>query len=172
MLETVGSHLWGNSRAMLFFETNYTLTTLSWLGGCGRASVRERSSRSIAIGIHQGNEEDPIEAFSVLIEDSGDLDSMLTEAVVRGFNEAIAFAWRSYRLSHRPVGRPFSNRIMMQGQRAAELHSKGLSYGKIAPQLCDRKNDEPRHHCNKSCADRIRQRANFYRKMPPGSKPE
>jgi hypothetical protein len=89
-------------------------------------SVRERSSRSIAIGIHQGNEEDPIEAFSVLIEDSGDLDSMLTEAVVRGFNEAIAFAWRSYRLSHRPVGRPFSNRIMMQGQRAAELHSKGL----------------------------------------------
>ena len=60
-------------------------------------------------------------------------------------------------------GRPASDDVYDQGQRADALKAKGFTYGQIAAKICPERVN--RHHrCNKKCADRIRQQAESYRR--------
>jgi hypothetical protein len=59
-------------------------------------------------------------------------------------------------------GRPVDYAVQERARKATALRRQGLSYGKIALQLCPERVD--RHHrCVKNCADRIRQAVKAYK---------
>ena len=59
-------------------------------------------------------------------------------------------------------GRPLDPDVQARGRKAVALREKGLTYGKIALQLCPERTHS-HHRCGgKKCADRIRQEANEY----------
>lgn len=87
----------------------------------------------------------------------------LREYRARAEENAIQIA--RYRLSYLgPVksGRPASREVEELGRKAAKLFDKGMTGGEVAKHLCPRRKDDPKHRCNKLCADRIRQNAKPY----------
>jgi len=61
-----------------------------------------------------------------------------------------------------PRGRPADPETQRRGMLAWQLHSQGLTYGKIALELCPDRT-ERHHRCRRKCADRLRQEANDYK---------
>jgi hypothetical protein len=82
----------------------------------------------------------------------------LGDAYCEGFSDGQIFSQHpNLRIPGRR-GRAVDPVARSLGEKARALKMRGLSYGQIALQICEKRAQEG-HECDRKCADRIRQRA-------------
>ncbi len=127
--------------------------------------IQNQNPSQITVEIYEEGKENPVEVLREPAPDGfpSELLHHLGDFMARGFNAAQEPKQVSLDDFVTVERRPRDDESEREGFEGARLREKRLSFGQIALQVCRYRKKKRRHHCDKGCADRIRQNVKQYK---------